>query len=198
MRPDSRPQTVDEFRAVLDTPTHPGRTIVPTGGFRRARPAEIGNRNLTSASFPRRAAFAAALFAVIAAGSVYLEQFGRRQAEAVRVASELSRKATERANREAAQRREVARWERAAARAAERLAQRKAVEIGRQRAIEAARRERQDVERRKMEALEQGRADTKRQQAEGAAQRRLTGRRARPVDTPLAGLRRLFLGALPR
>lgn len=199
MRPDSRPQSIDEFRSVLDTQTAAESTIVPTGRTPNASSLAIDHRNRKRGRFGSRAALAAALFAAMTTGTVYLDWTVRRQAEAVRVAAQAARKVMERARRESAQRREVARWERAAEIAAERMARRRATELARRRAVAAERQEAQEAVRRRLLAAERRRpADAARHQAERARQHRLADRRSDNDKNPLDGLRRLFLGVLPR
>jgi serine/threonine protein kinase len=198
MRPDSRPQSIDELRSVLDFQPAAGSTIVPAGRTPDAPSIAIDHRSPDRGRFGSRFAFAAALFAAMTAGTAYLDWSDRRQAEAVKVAA-AARMATERARRESAQRREVARWEREAEIAAERIARRRATELARRRAVEAERREAQEAERRRLHAAERRRAaDTARKQAERARQRRLADRRADNDKNPLKVLRNLLLGALPR
>lgn len=199
MRPGRRPQSIAELRSLLDAPADAGRTIIPTDWIEDVPSAPIEPGLRSKPPILPRLALAATLFAATITGAFYLDWSGRREAEAVRVAAELSRKAIERARLESAQRRETARWERVAQRAASAYAQSREAEIARQRTIEAARRETLKAERRRLEAAKQRRlAEATRIDERRRAQRRLTKRQSRADRNPLSGLRRLFLGAVPR
>lgn len=199
VRPGHRPQCIAEFRALLNAPTGVGNTIVPTRWIRNVPSSASDHGNRKNPPNRARVAFVTALFAAMTVGAAYLDWSGRRQAESVSVAAELSRIAVERAQRDSAKRREVARWERAEESVANALAQRRASELARRRAAEAARRDASEAKRQRSEAAERRRAaEAKPIRTGRITRRRLAEKRSGNDNNPLSGIRRLFLGTLPR
>ena len=195
VKPGRRPQSIREFRALLDAPATAGNTLVPAGWSQSAVRKAPANPIRPRPSTRLRGAIAAVLLTASMIGG-YAVWSDHQQTEALRIAAEQARQTEERIRRESAQRREVARWHRVAAE----LDRRQAAEQARRRAIEQARRQAAEAARRKASEAAQRRAiEVAQREARGrAAERSAANKRSEKPKGLLGGVQSFFQNLLPR
>ena len=195
VKPGRRPQSIREFRALLDAPATAGNTLVPAGWSQPAVRKPPANPIRPRPSTRLRSAIAAVLLTASMIGG-YAVWSDHQQTEALRIAAEQARQTEERIRRESAQRREVARWHRVAAE----LDRRQAAEQARRRAIEQARRQAAEAARRKASEAAQRRAiEVAQREARGrAAERSAADKRSEKPKSLLGGVQSFFQNLLPR